>query len=424
MKVLKRKIGSDVTVVLNDDIHFRANVSEEEWKQIKEHCEALEAGLYTTTAMSDLMDILDPIAKAERLEKEAKALREAEANRQKEYENAKRLKKAVRIADISSMFEYDEDGLCYLKGFRLPMPAILVESLLNAKYNPNSPFTVDSLMNFWRWCLLNPNPEARTDLFKWFSTGKFSITSLGMIIAYRYVDIKHEGTNPELIDFVTTNFLKLKRQKKGPGNYVVVLDSGTSEDDGTYKLCKEGTTGHWETVGNLVDLYNSITSTTNGQTTIFTDHHTRTMEIVIGKPVSIPRSECDENRNARCSSGLHFMSRNYGKYGEVPMLILINPMNVVAFPSYDHTKGRCCEYLPVGIAEMDEKDNKVLEYAAGTYDYDYVTYSEKLLDDLFSNHTLAELQESGTVSSELTGDDIAIIGRDIRAIIKNRIVKV
>lgn len=77
----------------------------------------------------------------------------------------------------------------------------------------------------------------------------------------------------------------------------------------------------------------------------------------IGKSVSMPRNQVDDNRDRTCSHGLHFCSWHYlphyyGNEGRV-LILEINPKHVVTIPSdYDDAKGRAEEYLVYG--EIDE----------------------------------------------------------------------
>jgi len=66
-----------------------------------------------------------------------------------------------------------------------------------------------------------------------------------------------------------------------------------------------------------------------------------------GEEVSLPREECDHDRNETCSAGLHFCSRDYlphsfGGEGHIVM-VKIFPQDIVSIPvEYRDAKGRCC----------------------------------------------------------------------------------
>lgn len=82
----------------------------------------------------------------------------------------------------------------------------------------------------------------------------------------------------------------------------------------------------------------------------------------IGTVVSMDRDDCDENRNATCSSGLHFCSYGYlGSYagGDSHILIMkVSPENITAIPKeYSLQKGRCCSYEVIGEIEHSEAED-------------------------------------------------------------------
>ena len=69
--------------------------------------------------------------------------------------------------------------------------------------------------------------------------------------------------------------------------------------------------------------------------TIYTDAHSGTTKIEIGKVVTIPREDCDNNSDVTCSKGLHLGARTWLKqnyYGSQGMVCLCNPADVVAVP--------------------------------------------------------------------------------------------
>lgn len=62
------------------------------------------------------------------------------------------------------------------------------------------------------------------------------------------------------------------------------------------------------------------------------------------------------NRNMTCSSGLHFCSKSYlsSFMGDVTIAVKVNPQHVVSIPvDYNFAKGRCSEYVTIGILGDD-----------------------------------------------------------------------
>jgi hypothetical protein len=90
----------------------------------------------------------------------------------------------------------------------------------------------------------------------------------------------------------------------------------------------------------------------------YRDQRTGTFDNSVGKTVTMPRNEVDDNRDRTCSAGLHFCSReylpNYGNgTGTRVVLVKVNPADVVSIPA-DHNdqKARTWRYEVVG--ELDE----------------------------------------------------------------------
>lgn len=367
--------------------------------------------------------LLDPIAaqkEKERKEKEDLAKQEFE---KKSYENNLRLRKTRKISSVMpDLFETDEEGHLYLKGYNTPIPKLLCEKLLEAHFNPNSSFTKTSLINFWKWVLLNPNPKAQADLFDWFATGEFTITESGMIVAYRCVDIKQSSKNRDLYEYVAQQYMKIKKQKKSPKNFNI-----HNKADGGFFCMPLSNTPHKGTkdksyVGNLADLYTKSLEEKE-DTTIYTDHHTGSMQIRMGIPVSLPIEFCDQDAENQCSRGLHGMSPSYGlRYGEVAIMILVCPSKIIAFPSYDKTKFRCTEYLPLGRVSMEGK--KIDNFEEGTFDFEYNNYTANVLNNLFAQYTPQQMQDKGIISQEVDVEDIIKVQLSIKEIINQRVCSV
>lgn len=325
-----------------------------------------------------------------------------------------------KIPTIHEQFEYDDEGYAYIKNHSVPLPLDLAHAMLDAFYNENSEYTVDSLFNFWQWALLNPNPEARNDLFGWFQTGNFTITESGQVVAYRCVAIKHKGKTDEFKKFIEDSYVKIKNWKKSPKNYAITEKNGnldlvnikTNPDIVNKKRFK----------AYLSEAYTALNEDESGD--VYTDNHTKKMTIKIGEEVSMPRADCDEERENSCSRGLHFMSKKYNlRLGGQKLIVLINPMNIVAFPSYDNTKGRCCAYLPVAKA-MEDENGDFKEFDNGTFDFEYALYTKEVLNQMINEKGLQQLQNEGLISKQLTSDDLDIMKLQFTEMIEERIVYV
>jgi hypothetical protein len=415
MKISKKRLDSTAIVVIDGKIYNGTISDDSEWDTIVSLCDNLKEE-FDENELSELLDILNPERIALRKLEEDMRLQSIQ-QLQLDFDPAVRMRKAKRIADISDLFEYDEEGFCYLKGYNHPMPSLLVEALLEAKYNPNSRYTLNSLLNFYKCLLLNPDKHVRDDAFKWFKTGKFSLTEDGCIIAYRNVNVKTEASSDELSEFITEQYFKIKRWKKSPKNYHVYEELDSSEEyTGNYCL---GTTDamepklqedfqNWERLGSLAEMYADLN--TDEDQTVYTDWYSGSTEIRLGEEVIMDRSECDNSPDASCSRGLHGKSASHaGTYGGVTIVMLVNPYNIVAIPNYDHSKFRSCAYLPLCIAETE--GNKISEWEEGTYD---LTYSRNVLE---------EIDFSDDINTELSKDEFDSIV-NIKETISKRVIMV
>ena len=125
-----KRINDLAIVVVNGKIYNRAEVTDSIWIEILETVENYRQEC-TDASFEKMLDIID-ISRVKQREEEAKVKEQILKDAQLDLDFNTRIRKAKRIADISGLFEYDEDCITYLKGFKHPMPKILVEALLDA----------------------------------------------------------------------------------------------------------------------------------------------------------------------------------------------------------------------------------------------------------------------------------------------------
>lgn len=152
---------------------------------------------------------------------------------------------------------------------------------------------LDAYRNFWTLLSLNPDPAVRQNLFKFLEKWGMVITKSGLFVGYRNANIYRESNNPS-----------------------------------------EGT--------------------------IYTDAHSGTTRIMIGRMVTLPREQCDTDSNNECSRGLHIGGTSWldrGYFGDVGLVCLVNPVDVVAVPwaHAEYGKLRTCAYMPIAQAEYNEE---------------------------------------------------------------------
>jgi len=341
-------------------------------------------------------------------------VREERRKAEAEYEKAKAIQRGAEYLATLEQFEM-KNGSLYLKGINRSLPPLLVEEFLEVvgRHGGTDNDEFNALHRFFMWCCLNPRAEVADKLFNFLKKNSFKITKQGFFVALRNVVTLH-GSN-ELVHFVSNAYNKVKAVwKKKPDDYTVFLQA-----DGTYKLvhnenltrmerCEHcdgsGTTpdydeeyddsghcyecdgtgyvtdtiDHGENIGNLTELYLDLPNRAENR---FTDAHTRTFDIRIGRVVNMPMEACRWNTDDCGAEGLHFTSNeiHYVGCGDTSVIVLINPMKVVGI---GESKGRCYEYLPIMTVPRDEA-TEIL------HDLDFDTLQ---LDDSYAVRELEDLE--------------------------------
>jgi hypothetical protein len=254
------------------------------------------------------------------------------------------------VEDNPDVFELKDKAL-YRIGINLSIPESLaieyVKEYLEGDDETQEKFF--ALDNFWMWCSLNPNAESREDLFRFLKLHGMPITKQGMFLAYRRV-VSVGRENQELVKYVSNAYFKVKaNSNKDVDDYFV------NQHNGEYYLADELTI---ETIGSLSELYDDLHMISKHQ---FTDAHTRTMNYCIGVEARIPRYEGNQSNNVSCSKGLHVASEayDYSGFGDTPIVVVVNPMDVLAVPIGEDGKLRTCAFTPIAVLEKGE-ENKIL----------------------------------------------------------------
>jgi hypothetical protein len=339
--------------------------------------------------------------------------RKAEA----EYEKAKAIQRGAEFLATLEEFEM-KHGSLYLKGISRSLPPLLVEEFLEVvgRHGGTKNDEFNALHRFFMWCCLNPRAEVADKLFNFLKKNSFSITKQGFFVALRNVVTLHGGT--ELVQFVSNAYNKVKAVwKKKPDEYHVFLENGEykmvhkdaiykeetctctyCDGSGSIPECEEDEyedseecpecdgTGKYvdlvlavegEDLGDLTELYLDLPNRAENR---FTDAHTRTFDIRIGRPVSMPMEKCRWNTDDCGAEGLHFTSDeiHYVGCGDTSVLVLINPMKVVGI---GESKGRCYEYLPIMTVPTDEATDILHDLDFDTLELDE-SYAVRELDNL------------------------------------------
>ena len=299
------------------------------------------------------------------------------------------LNEKTRIAMECGLETDPESGAVFLAGFNTPVPMDIVE-LVQEYHEKNYP--VDAIVNFWKLLMLNPDERVREDLFEFIRLHDFVITDNGYMVVYKAVNYKAHD-NDDLAEFVTNQYLHVKKHWKCSAKKYEVYKqiASTTGEEGAYHITKKETFEGWdleekgvEHIGNLDNLFKSVDKLIEDSETMYTDMHTGKMEIQLGQPVVMPRTECDADPRNECSYGLHVGAtsyvESYGRRGNAILVCYVNPANVVAVPNYDRSKMRVTEYFPFALATYENGKIDVIDEPF--FESDYIDIEASELEDM------------------------------------------
>jgi hypothetical protein len=415
---LNVKLVNDVlTIVLNDgSIISKPNATAEDFNKVR--ISTCEDQLFTIVGSAEIV--------------EEKRLRELELER---LRNIK-----AGINRLGELYDFTVDGdSVYLTGIQRSLPQLMVEKFTEivGRYTDPNGYTLQSKLNqddeyqslkrFFMWCCLNPRAEVAHELYRFLTENSFRITKQGFFVALRNVVTLH-GSN-ELVQFVSNTYNKVKAVwKKSPDNYHVFLENGeyvlVHIDDMYEEIVEEcdvceGTGEYYDyeeeyteecyqcdgageitgtiakqkgqDLGTLTSLYLDLPNRAENR---FTDDWTKTFDIRIGKPVSMPMSDCNWSTQDCAAAGLHFTADqiHYVGCGDQSVLVLINPMKVVGIGEH---KGRCYEYLPIMTVPREEATSILhdLDFDTLALDEHYVVSELENLTETVQSNFAAETQK-------------------------------
>jgi hypothetical protein len=313
----------------------------------------------------------------------------------------------------SHHFTINDDGSIYRKGIDLSIPESLLREYLTAGKK-----RFKALDNFWKWCALNPNPEARDSLFEYLTSQKLNITNTGMLITYRNVNIAVPG-DKKLHDYVVKHYLLINNMwKKDPQEYVVC------EVDGEYELKKglkyDRSNSSIKVLGTLDYCYKNLHLLTS---TTYTDAHTGKEIYKIGIETRMPREQCDPNSSNSCSVGFHSGNKQFvrkGSFGNEGILVLINPKDVVAVPVHNVNKMRSCAFFPIGILEWE--GSEIIEPSVDVFQDVYTDISLETLNYELSELDLAEFRLH-TFSRKSINTAQKVFRSEMKKVLKNKVIR-
>jgi len=356
-------VNNVLTIVLNDgSVISRPSATEADFQKARQ---------------AKTEEELLKIAPSSEGQKEVKA-------KESEDEKIKNVIKGIEI--LKSVADFQEiNGSIYLKGVKRSIPKLLVEKFAEVigKAENIQSTEYQSLKKFWLKCCLNPNAQSAEDLYEFLTYHQFKIDKHGNFYAYRRV-VSKGGKNKELVEFISNAYNKVKAVwKKKPSDYTVWKKSPF--DSGEFLFSKgqpvlegeEAATSY----GNLQELYLNLP---NMQENTYTSAHTGNEDYRVGKTESMPRNDGDDNNGISCSKGYHAASKeyDYSGFGDTPILVIINPMDVLAVPKNEVGKLRTCRWFFAMTLPEDE------QFILDDEDFDV---SE--LGDVFEEQCLINLEE-------------------------------
>lgn len=348
----------------------------------------------------------------------------------------------------SQYLEKQGDSLYIRSISDVSVPQELVIAIIKAE-NDEDDELLQSYLNFWKLASMNPNANARANMFWFCKKYGIKISKSGFLVTYRNVELKDDSReyNLEEAKAISDAFLKVKLSwKKSPKDYTLAWDKVEEEyviiklndpklydtyidtydyeadefNDEDYELEQE-VLRYEDLGGDLEYLYKELSR--EKDKTTFTDSYSRTFTIKLGQVVSMSRDKCDENNDVSCSRGLHcagwsWLQENY--FGKIPLMCLVNPAQVVSVPRSDsYGKLRCCEYYPVAIVEYKDGVIQQPELDNGFDD----SFLDIVLADYGINNEDVEIQYIEAPTPYISREQMVKNLQSIKDKLKSRIIE-
>lgn len=343
-----------------------------------------------------------------------------------EQEEKEIVKPFLNIFDNVNDFEVVGDNL-YFKGIKsVAIPSLIVARFVELlEQHNNNCFKLSefeeyqSLKAFTLKLLTSPRQESINQVLDFCRHNNLRISKRGNIIGYRrvkeFTDVQMPE-NTELTQFVKESVEKLKKWKKGVKNYFVYLSYGE------FLLAEQSKWNETDNiVGNLYELYNNQSVLTSETTKLYTSQHSYgKYTFVIGDIYKADEDDIDVDAGQCHSGGLHFASvdYNYSGYGEIPVVVLINPAKTITIPLNEIRKGRTTE-MKIACINPNEHGVHIQEELIEKADEEYDEFVMEELLQAVANKTVVNL----SVEEEVTQLSIPEI-KNVTELLRNRIVTI
>lgn len=244
---------------------------------------------------------------------------------QKEVEQIKQENKKVEHIVQSILNDdrfYLENGRLYRQGIPVSIPLVLADKIRQT-IDEGSVDELNKLDKFWGWTSLIRNADSRESFYSYVEVNNIPITKEGFIVAFRRAQFMGQNQNKELVDFVTQEFMRLRKNKKSTNVDVWYCED---EDENMFYSTKEQ--GERYVVGNLKELY---TSFSEHEDVVFEsvtpNNQGQRLKYYIGKETRLNEDEVDWS-DQECSAGIHCSNGgyNFGGYGDTALAVAVNPI--------------------------------------------------------------------------------------------------
>ena len=318
------------------------------------------------------------------------------------------LSEKLRVAMLAGLESDPETNEVFLAGFNTPIPQTLVDVIEDYAKNK---YPLDAVINFWKLLMINPDKRIREKLFDFIKVHDFSLTDAGYMIVYKAVERKENTEKNRFAEYISNQVLHVKKNWKcSPRKYVVYKGNNSGE----YGIAKVETVEHWdendkdiEIMGNLGELFDSIfnsgeTDKDEAPVYLSKSNQAPKMEIRLGVPVMMPRSECNGDPMVECSVGLHCGAtqyiRTFASTTDAILVCLVNPAHVIAVPVADHSKMRTSQYYPLAIASCVDGNIDIIDQQY--YEENYIEYEISELEEMLSKVKDEELPIESAINAE------------------------
>lgn len=362
-------------------------------------------------------EIYKKVRSAKTVEEIEKLMIPVEIVKMEEHAGKELVKRNLDIFNSYPDFSIRNDSVI-LNGVNLEIPAPIVASFIeileklsaaNGEGKKDLENKLIALKMFWLKLAINPLPQSREDLLTFITLNDVKISKNGNLILYRRI-VSKENTDKQLVEFISQEYYRIKKSggdprvwavQRGPeGLGLVYLPTMSFEADGL--------------LGNLQVMYLELPTYNSN---IYTSAHDRNVTIKVGGIYSIPEDKINLNNGICAAGGLHAacVTYNYSGFGDVPVVVLVNPSKAITVPKGDAGKLRTTEMF---IACVNDKPHgqHFDENALDLFDNEYHSLTLKELEEVARTKDFSPLSVKDTVPA------ISLVDlNNIKEMLKDRI---